>query len=82
MQGAAPDDAVLDALRQIVPDHLARVGLHRQPGPLLRCVDVGAVAGLLDPRPRPVVGQAAAVFVVEGRRAASRTFSTIRAARC
>ncbi len=33
------------------------------PDPQLRCVDVGgAVAGLLDPHPRRVVGQAAAVF--------------------
>ena len=34
--------------------------------PQLRCVDVGAVAGLLDPRPGRVVGQAAALFMVEG----------------
>ena len=45
--GAAPHDAVLDALHQVVPDQLARVGLLLQAGPQLRRLDVGAMAGLL-----------------------------------
>ena len=64
--GAALHDTVLDALDQVVPDHLARVGLHLQAGPQVRRLDVGAVAGLLRPRPRRVVGPAPAVLVVEG----------------
>ena len=56
----------LDALNQIVPDDLARVGLDLQAGPQLRRVDVGAVSGLVRPRPRRVVGPAPAVLVVEG----------------
>ena len=63
--GAALHDAVLDALHQVVPDQLARVGLDLQTGPQVRRVDVGAVAGLLRPRPRRVVGPAPAVLVVE-----------------
>ena len=64
--GATADDAVLDALHQVVPDQLSRVGLDRQPGAQVRGVDVGSVAGLLRPRPRRVVGPAPAVLVVEG----------------
>ena len=64
--GAAAHDAVLDALHQIVADQLARVGLYLQAGPQLRRLDVGAMAGLLRPRPRRVVGPAPAVLVVEG----------------
>ena len=64
--GAAPHGAVLDALRQVVPDQLARVGFVLQAGPQFRRLDVGAVAGLLRPRPRRVVGPAPAVLVVEG----------------
>ena len=65
--GAVTHDAVLDALHQVVPDQLARVGLDLQPGPQLRRVDAGAVSGLpLHPRPRRVVGPAPAVLVVEG----------------
>ena len=64
--GAAADDAVLDALHQVVPDHLPRVGLDCQAGPQVRCVDAGAMAGLLRPGPRRVVGPAPAVLVVEG----------------
>ena len=62
---AAAHGAVLDALRQVVADELARVGLDRQTGPQVRRVDVGAVAGLLRPRPHRVVGPAPAVLVVE-----------------
>ncbi|MCY4025058.1 MAG: hypothetical protein OXH75_01935 [Acidobacteria bacterium] len=65
--GAALHDAVLDALHQVVPDGLARVGLDRQPGPQLRRVDVGAVfRPLLHPRSGRVVGPAPAVLEVEG----------------
>ena len=64
--GAALHDAVLDALHQIVPDQLARVGLVLQAGPQLRRLDVGAVARLLRPCPRRLVGPAPAVLVVEG----------------
>ena len=64
--GAAPHRAVLDALRQVVPDQLARVGFVLQAGPQRRRLDVGAVAGLLRPRPRRVVRPAPAVLVVEG----------------
>ena len=64
--GATADDAVLDALHQVVPDQLSRVGLDRQPGAQVRGVDVGSVAGLLGPRPRRVVGPAPAVLEVEG----------------
>ena len=64
--GAVTDDAVLDTLHQVVPNQLAGVGLDRQPGPQLRRVDVGAMAGLLRPGPRRVVGPAPAVLVIEG----------------
>ena len=64
--GAAAHDAVLNALHQVVPDQLARVGLVLQAGPQLRRLDVGAVAGLLRPRSRRVVRPAPAVLVVEG----------------
>ena len=53
--GAALHDAVLDALHQVVPDQLARVGFVLQAGPQMRRLDVGAMAGLLRPRPRRVV---------------------------
>ena len=64
--GTVAHDAVLDALHQVVPDQLARVGLDLQPGPQLRGVDVGAVAGLVRPCAGRVVGPAPAVLVVEG----------------
>ena len=57
---------MLDPLQQVVPDERARVGFHLEAGPQLRRLDVGAVAGLLRPRPRRVVGPAPAVLVVEG----------------
>jgi hypothetical protein len=64
--GAALHDAVLDALHEVVPDQLARVGLDRQPGPQLRRLDVGAMAGVLRPGAGRVVRPAPAVLVVEG----------------
>ena len=63
--GAVTHEAVLDALHQVVPDELARVGLDHQAGPQVRRVDVGAVAGLLRPGAGRVVGPAPAVLVVE-----------------
>ena len=47
-----PYRAVLDTLEQIVPDQVAGGGLEREAGPQLRRLDVGAVPGLLHPRPR------------------------------
>ena len=64
--GAVAHATVLDALHQVVSDHLARVGLHLQAGSQIRRPDVGAVARLLHPRPRRVVGPAPAVLVAEG----------------
>ena len=64
--GAVADDAVLDALHQVVADQLARVGLDLEAGPQLRRVDQSAVAGLLRPGAGRVVGPAPAVLVVEG----------------
>ena len=66
--GAALHDAVLEALHQVVPDQLARVGLVLQAGPQMRRLDVGAMAGLLRPRPHPrrIVLPAPAVLMVEG----------------
>ena len=64
--GAVAHRAVLDALREVVRDQLARVGFVLQARPQLRRLDVGAVAGLLRPGPRRVVGPAPAVVVVEG----------------
>ncbi|MCY4030018.1 MAG: hypothetical protein OXH75_27360 [Acidobacteria bacterium] len=57
---------MLDALQEVVADDLARVGLDLEAGPQLRRVDQGAVAGLVRPGPRRVVGPAPAVLVVEG----------------
>ena len=63
--GAAAYGAVLDALHQVVPDQLARIGFLLKAGPQLRRFDVGAMAGLLRPGPRRVVRPAPAVLVVE-----------------
>ena len=63
--GAALHDAVLDALHEVVPDDLPRVGLDLQAGPQVRRVDVGPVAGLVGPCAGRVVGPAPAVLVVE-----------------
>jgi len=64
--GAAPHGAVLDTLREVVPDQLPRVGLVVQAGPQMGGLDVRAMAGLLRPRPRRVVRSAPAVLVIEG----------------
>ena len=64
--GAAPHHAVLDALQQVVADQLARAGFVFEAGPQLRRLQVGAMAGLVRPGPRRVVGAAPAVLVVEG----------------
>ena len=64
--GAAPHRAVLDALHQVVADQFARVGFVFEPGPQLRCLDVGQVARLLRPGPFWVVRAAPAVLVVKG----------------
>ena len=77
--GAALHGAVLDALRQVVPDQLARVGFVLQAGPQRRRLDVGAVAGLMRPRPRRVVRPAPTVLVVEG--VAQRVVSLLPAGR-
>ena len=63
---AALHGAVLDALHQVVPDQLPRVGFVLKSGPQLCRFDIGAVAGLLRPGPRRVVGPTPAVLVVEG----------------
>ena len=52
--------------RQVVPDQVARGGLNGEAGAQPRRLDVGAVSGLLRPRPRRVVRPAPAVFGVEG----------------
>ena len=61
-----PHRAVLDALEQVVPDQVAGLGLQGEAGPQPRRLDIGAVAGLLYPGSRRVVGPAPAVFGVEG----------------
>ena len=57
---------MLDTLEQVVPDQLSGGGLKREASPQLRGLDVGAVPGLLHPRPRRVIRPAPAVFGVEG----------------
>jgi len=64
--GAALDRAVLDALHEVVADQRARVRLVFEPGPQLRCLDVGHVARPLRPGARRVVRTAPAMLVVEG----------------
>ena len=56
----------LDALHQIVPDRLARVGLVRDPRPPRRRLAVGVVPRLLLPGPRRVIRAAPAVVEVAG----------------
>ena len=58
--------AVLDTLEQVVPDQVAGGGLEREAGTQVRRLDVGAVPGLLHPRPCRVIRPAPAVFGVEG----------------
>ena len=62
-----PYRAVLDTLEQIVPDQVAGGGLKREAGPQLRRLDVGAVPGLLHPRPRRVIRPAPACLEVAPR---------------
>ena len=57
---------MLETLEQVVPDQVAGLGLQGEAGPQPRRLDIGAVAGLLHPGPRRVVGPAPAVFGVEG----------------
>ena len=57
---------MLDTLEQVVPDQIAGGGLEREAGTQVRRLDVGAVPGLLHPRPRRVIRPAPAVFGVEG----------------
>ena len=64
--GAVLHQAVLDPLQEVVADQLARAGFVFETGPELRRLDVGAVAGLVRPGPRRVVGAAPAVLVVQG----------------
>ena len=56
----------LDALHQVVPDRLTRVGLVRDPRPQLRRLNVGAVPRLLVTRPRRVIRAAPALVKVAG----------------
>ena len=64
--GPVPRRAVLDALEQVVADQVAGGGFEPEPGPQLRGLDVGAVAGLLHSGPSRIVGTAPAVLMVEG----------------
>ena len=64
--GPVPYRAVLDTLEQVVADQVAGGGLEREAGPQLRRLDVGAVPGLLHPRPRRVIRPAPALLGVEG----------------
>ena len=57
---------MLDPLQEVVADHLARAGFVLEPGPQPRRLDVGAMAGLVLPGARRVVGAGPAVLVVEG----------------
>ena len=57
---------MLDTLEQVVADQVTGGGLKREASPQLRGLDVGAVPGLLHPRPRRVIRPAPAVFGVEG----------------
>ena len=56
---------MLDALHEVVADQFARAGFVLEASPQLRRLDVGAVAGLVRPGARRVVGAAPAVLVVE-----------------
>ena len=61
-----PHRAVLDPLEQVVPDQVAGLSFKPETGAQPRRLDVGAVSGLLRPRPRRVVRPAPAVFGVDG----------------
>ena len=58
---------MLDTLEQVVPDQLSGGGLKREASPQLRRLDVGAVPGLLHPRPRRVIRPAPAGLQVAPR---------------
>ncbi|MDE2980980.1 MAG: hypothetical protein OXU74_07265 [Gemmatimonadota bacterium] len=64
--GTVAHHSVLDAVEQVVPDQVARGGFEPGPGSQLRCLDVGAVSGLLHSGSVRIVGTAPAVLVVEG----------------
>ena len=64
--GPIPYRAVLDTLEQVVADQVAGGRFERETGPQLRRLDVGAVPGLLRPRPRRIIRPAPALFGVEG----------------
>ena len=57
---------MLNTLEQVVADQVAGGGLEREAGPQPRRLDVGAVPGLLHPRPRRVIRPAPALLGVEG----------------
>ena len=57
---------MLDTLEQVVPDQLSGGGLEREAGTQVCRLDVGAVPGLLHPRPRRVIRPAPALLGVEG----------------
>ena len=57
---------MLDTLEQVVADQVAGGGLEREAGTQVRRLDVGAVPGLLHPRPRRVIRPAPALLGVEG----------------
>ena len=72
--GAVRDDAVLDALHQVVPDQLARVVLNLQAGPQIRGVDVYPVAGLVRPGAGRVLGAAPPWSWLKASRSGPRVF--------
>ena len=57
---------MLDTLEQVVADQVAGGGLECEAGTQVRRLDVGAVPGLLHPRPRRVIRPAPALLGVEG----------------
>ncbi len=64
--GPVPHYAVLDSLKQVVPDQVTGGGFEPETGPQLRRLDIGAVSGLLHSGPSRIVRPRPAVFVVEG----------------
>ena len=57
---------MLDTLEQVVTDQVSGGRLEREAGTQVRRLDVGAVPGLLHPRPRRVIRPAPALLGVEG----------------
>ena len=80
--GAALYRAVLDALHQVVANQCAWVRLVFEPGPQLRCLDVGDMARPLRSGARRIVRSAPAVLVVEGVAKRGEGLSATRAGRC